>query len=208
MNEYTIRIVADWRGHADFNIFAETPQQAVDALAASGLILQEDFKWDGEVHSHQIESIHEGDEKLTGYLVLPGFQTEYDRGMQNGLNIGKEAFERVRHLAKELSEAKTAASMYRMTMHRMTAAMKMIPREHIPPSAIPVLEQALKDTDATHIIPFTTRERDTVIAALRFWQREGRDSHLPEYAIATDSGPNTELGPEEIDALIENKVNA
>lgn len=207
MKEFTIRVIADWRGHAAFNIFAETPEQAVDALAASGLILHEDFNFDGEVHSHQIESIKVGDEVIGGMQVLPGFQTEYDRGMQNGLDMGKEAFERVRHLARELSEAKSAASLYRMTMHRLTMAMTSIDSKHVPPSVFAVLEQAIKDTETTHIIALDTRERDTVLAALRFWQREGRDSHLPEYAIATDSGPNTELGPEEIDALIENKVN-
>ena len=53
------------------------------------------------------------------------------------------------------------------------------------------------------------RERDTIIAALRFWQRKGNGYYDLEIEIADNGreGPDSRLSDEEIDELIENRVN-
>ncbi len=55
----------------------------------------------------------------------------------------------------------------------------------------------------------TARERDTIIAALRYWQREGRHTSGVEIDIAENGreGPGARLSNDEIDALIENRIN-
>jgi hypothetical protein len=56
----------------------------------------------------------------------------------------------------------------------------------------------------------TARERDTIIAALRYWQREGQHSAGAELDIAENGreGPRARLSDDEIDALIETRLNA
>ena len=53
------------------------------------------------------------------------------------------------------------------------------------------------------------RERDTIIAALRLWQRIGDTSKIPELEIAENGreGDDARLSDDEIDALIEERVN-
>lgn len=54
------------------------------------------------------------------------------------------------------------------------------------------------------------RERDTIIAALRFWQRCALSGRIPsrdEMEIA-ENGRDDPLDAEEIDELIEDRVNA
>jgi hypothetical protein len=48
-----------------------------------------------------------------------------------------------------------------------------------------------------------SRELATVLAALRFWQREGSSSCVPERGIATDGEEFEELSAAEIDDLCE-----
>jgi hypothetical protein len=52
------------------------------------------------------------------------------------------------------------------------------------------------------VIKLTQAERDTIIAALRLWQRSPA---YPEIDIAEEHGQA--LGDAEIDALIEDKIN-
>ena len=49
----------------------------------------------------------------------------------------------------------------------------------------------------------TSRELATMLAALRFWQREGLTSAGCERVIATDEGTLEELSADEIDELCE-----
>lgn len=49
----------------------------------------------------------------------------------------------------------------------------------------------------------TDRETATILAALRFWQREGASLTLPEWDIATSGGTLDGLDIEEIDGLCE-----
>lgn len=57
------------------------------------------------------------------------------------------------------------------------------------------------------------RERDTVIAALRLWQKTNRDPYFYDSLldglqdIATDGGTHDALDANEIDILIEDKIN-
>ena len=54
------------------------------------------------------------------------------------------------------------------------------------------------------------RERDTIIAGLRFWQRYGlTDTECDEFELAENGreGYDAALSGDEIDALIENRVN-
>jgi hypothetical protein len=57
--------------------------------------------------------------------------------------------------------------------------------------------------DNLKTIKLTHAECDTIIAALRLWQRSPA---YPEIDIAEEHGES--LGDAEIDALIENKINA
>lgn len=52
----------------------------------------------------------------------------------------------------------------------------------------------------------TGRERDTVLAALRLWQRVEREL-MPEYDIACDGGTVRPCTPDEVDELCE-RLNA
>lgn len=54
----------------------------------------------------------------------------------------------------------------------------------------------------------TPRERDTVMAALRLWQRTPRSDKQPELEIALNERPaTTEMSDEEIDHFIEEELN-
>jgi len=53
----------------------------------------------------------------------------------------------------------------------------------------------------------TPRELATVLAALRYWQREGLLSGGAEHDLATDDGTLKPLGLHEIDALCQ-RLNA
>ena len=53
----------------------------------------------------------------------------------------------------------------------------------------------------------TARERDTLIAALRYWQR-ACTFDKNESPLATNGGEHTALTVEEIDELIENRINS
>lgn len=55
----------------------------------------------------------------------------------------------------------------------------------------------------------TPRERDTIIAALRFWQTWGNLDLDAEIEIAENgrTGPEARLSDDEIDTLIEEKIN-
>ena len=53
----------------------------------------------------------------------------------------------------------------------------------------------------------TARERDTIIAALRYWQRSDSANTESESDLATNGGVQNALTVEEIDKLIENRVN-
>lgn len=58
------------------------------------------------------------------------------------------------------------------------------------------------------ILILTDKERDTLIAALRFWQREGNRSDLPEWDLAVNDREGADaLTEEEIDELIEDRIN-
>jgi hypothetical protein len=58
-------------------------------------------------------------------------------------------------------------------------------------------------------IKVTARERDTIIAALRLWQRIGDAEGFAEIEIAENGrkGKKARLSDDEIDELIENRVN-
>lgn len=52
-------------------------------------------------------------------------------------------------------------------------------------------------------LELTERERDTIIAALRYWQRSDSAETEAESAIATNGGERDSLQVNEIDALLE-----
>lgn len=56
---------------------------------------------------------------------------------------------------------------------------------------------------STTVFEFDDRELSTVLAALRYWQREGWRSEGHEHDIATDGGRYDPLTPGEIDDLCE-----
>ena len=65
--------------------------------------------------------------------------------------------------------------------------------------------------DHAQAYSLTPRERDTVIAALRFWQRlRSTDGNIDEFDIAVGDrrGEGSALLDDEIDALIETCINA
>ena len=55
------------------------------------------------------------------------------------------------------------------------------------------------------LLSITPREFATILAALRYWQANDRNtaSNAPEYDIASDSGEFEPLGNDEIDTLCE-----
>lgn len=63
------------------------------------------------------------------------------------------------------------------------------------------------------VLVVSPRERDTVIAALRLWQKTNRDPYFYDSLldglqdIATDGGTHDALDSNEIDILIEDKIN-
>jgi hypothetical protein len=68
-------------------------------------------------------------------------------------------------------------------------------------------------TDKPIHLAVDERERDTIIAALRFWQREmirgpGFDVALIDIATNGRKGRNAALTAREIDELIEERINA
>ena len=59
------------------------------------------------------------------------------------------------------------------------------------------------------LLSITSRELATILAALRYWQANDRNTaaQAPEYDIASDAGQFEPLGNDEIDALCE-QLNA
>ena len=60
-------------------------------------------------------------------------------------------------------------------------------------------------------IRLSRRERDTIIAALRLWQRTAYEDKRDEYEIAVDGREledDAALSDQEIDDLIERRINA
>lgn len=52
-------------------------------------------------------------------------------------------------------------------------------------------------------ISVSVSEFNTILAALRFWQRKGNTSDLPEWDIATNGDEDEPLSDDEIDLLCE-----
>ena len=58
-------------------------------------------------------------------------------------------------------------------------------------------------------IKLNQREKDTILAALRLWQRTGDTDKIPELEIAENDrrGRNARLSNDEIDVLCEERIN-
>jgi len=91
-----------------------------------------------------------------------------------------------------------------------------IPEENAADLAREDLAKKDAECDSRRSLMITDRERDTIIAALRLWQHVGNKGRLPAVmqmqeimGIADNdrTGPDAHIWPDEIDELIEERIN-